>query len=647
MRRSRARLECCCALAWSLSVTLPGTAVGQGPPEFATVDLKATIVGTRVAADSVVLRIDQDTTGPLRLVLRGPSRRGLPQLRAGRASERLGLDLAVENRSSTTFRIPLWLYVDHQPVAVQRGRAVPRGDSWDYIQVQSYQRTDMGGYAMQERADVGWPITADGNNNYVRLHRIEAPGHSLDSLRAGGRSPDVPLGLAVLPGVHAFRVELTLRALRTAPTVPTAAPHGIPVERLGAEHWTRSDRVPGPFVKGLLAIRFRPTTSAGLRQLLVERVGGRVVGGRGESTSAAAERDYLVEIADTATGEQTLAALGLLRQWGEPHLLRAGVVLAESPMPPGTRSSGPAVIPTITEEDLEIRRAPYLQIRLAEDASAAEQQAAFALVGATLVARVQRSGELIAHIAGSSDQAYEQAEARLAALPIVRHVFAWELSLDSMTACAGSCGPPPRDAGRAPEDSLVRVFVASLQLPTVHAIQDVAWLPEVDFLAFRVVYGNAFDVYPEALGLRHRGRIGLLRNDTTGAGARFPYSSHDTVLVSAALLDTLERGFDSFYGYDYLEAVIRSPLVTPALLARIVRRCCGPGGLLCPHGCGGRAPRTRRRSAHGIELYATQIDAIDGKVSSAAAGPSQPRSDTPWRPGGSTSCIVRARAREH
>jgi hypothetical protein len=113
----------------------------------------------------------------------------------------------------------------------------------------------------------------------------------------------------------------------------------------------------------------------------------------------------------------------------------------------------------------------------------------------------------------------------------------------------------------------------SLHLPKLHAIQDVIWLPEFDFLVFKAVYGEASDVFPSVIGLRHGGRIGILHHeDTKRSEATYPYSTRDTILASSSLLDTLELRADWISRY-YIGMLLKSPMVTPRLLARLVPRC--------------------------------------------------------------------------
>jgi hypothetical protein len=491
------------------------------------------------------------------------------------------LDLAIENRSATTFRVPLWLWVDHQPVVVQRGHVLGPYAGGPYVQVADAGSRRRADSSPADQADLPRPTMAGPYRRDLYLHRLEAPANAIDSLPPGAGSPTVPLDLQIFPAVHAFRVTVVLRALPASPLVPPAAPIGVPAGEPGHERWVRLHRAPGPFVRGLVAIRFQPTASSAVRQLLVDRIGGRVIGGRGDPSAGAGERDYLVEVPDTMAGEQTLAAVELLRAWDRQHFLRVGIVPATSPdaveQPPGraTAASGTAGRSDTIEAEPEGREPPSMEIRLASDASAAEEQATLDLVGATVVGKGWLGGMLVM-LADTNDEAYARAGARLWALPVVRGVFVVPRSYGSAEICGGWCGPVPRDSGGAPNDPKVRAFVASLQLPDLHAIRDLVWLPAFDFLVFSATYGSPGDVYPGVLGLRHGGRVGLLHHsDTARAGAWYSYSPRDTILGSRALLDTLERGAPWFYDGSYLDMLIRSPHATSALLARLVPHCFG------------------------------------------------------------------------
>ena len=120
-------------------------------------------------------------------------------------------------------------------------------------------------------------------------------------------------------------------------------------------------------------------------------------------------------------------------------------------------------------------------------------------------------------------------------------------------------------------------------MPSVHAVRDVVFLRSQRLLFFTVVYGQAMDVYPSIVGVRHGRRIGLLLRaaerpgqvaDTTRTWPRFTLHRDDMVLSDSAVLDTLDalEPGRTLYGYVVLPLLVDDSLVPPAVLHRCVWR---------------------------------------------------------------------------
>jgi len=391
----------------------------------------------------------------------------------------------------------------------------------------------------------------------------------VDSVPPGGVSGAVTLTFGVSADFENWTQSLTVRALRAAPLIPAKPPEIFPDSLIAPRRLIKADSVPGPFARDLIRVRFSGGVPLAVRQRFVDRTHGRLVGG---VRNSAGEGDYVLQVPDSPDGRGVFEAWRNLGQGAPRIVARRGVVMLASsaapPFPP--LPQGPVALDPWARAGVHVN--------FAADADSLERAATLAQVGA----RVRASdgglgGELVVG-RDSTPAGIAILARRLTYLPAVTGVFAWTSSGGKLeTISFGSA--PPVDSGQAASDPAVRRFVDALALPSVHAIRDILFLPSHGLLFFSVTYGEAMDVYPSVVVVRHGRRIGLLGSSPQIAGPRFTLRRDDMVLADPAVVDTLEalegppetRRF-ALYGYVILPWLVEDSLVPAHVLRRCVRR---------------------------------------------------------------------------
>lgn len=526
----------------------------------------ATVYGRRVALDTIAFEVRNEAgCGPLTLELMSPARVALARLRAGDMNESISIRVRAANPTDDLLRAPQYLYTRDHVVAKFGGRSLPADLTRTYVTLESSYRDVWA----QERGDLSPPPSLDGH----MLRQRMLPGASsaeIDSIAPGGKTGEAALVFNLNADVEDFQLPLLIRALRASPLLPAAPPATMPAGVPAAARVITSDSVPAPFYRDLIRVRFRPDVALPVRQRLIDRTGGRVVGGLAAGDG---KLDYVVQGPDSPDGRWVFAAFRMLPA---PGLLvaRRGVVLA-APLADGREVH----LPDSTPADPMYITGVFL--RFSFDATEVEKRSVLAAVGGRVLAYHGASAwaEVVVLDADSSAAGLARLARRFSVLsPVARadahSAYRPVLSntpRDSLETPWTSAPAP--DSGQSAGDPAVRRFVADLTLPTVHSIRDFVYLPEVDLLFFSVAYGAPLEVYAGVMGVRHGRRLGLLLRpderpwqamDTLRNWPRFTLRPDDMVLADPAVLDSTER-----LNLSLLPLLLQDSLVT----RDVIRRC--------------------------------------------------------------------------
>ncbi len=535
-----------------------------------SVDGCATLYGRRVALDTVEIEVRvEPACGPLGLELATPARVSLPRLRAGDTGDYASIGLRAVNRSSEALRAPFYLYASDDLQGTIRGRPV---FAWRMRAFASLHTTSQHLWN-RDRGDL--PPVATPNNQRLSLLPAASPAASeVESVTPGRASGADTLTFWVAADVETWSQPLTVRALRAAPQIPHQPPATFPDRLVAPGQLIAADSVPGRFARDLIRVRFGPKVPYAVRQRFVDRTEGRVVGG---VPNGAGGGDYILQVPDSPDGRGVFEAWRRLGQ-GVPYIVvRRGIV------EPTPDSIAPSLQPPRGNVSVDLFETVGVAVNFADDADSTERAATLARVGARVRAAGGDLGRTLIVVGDDSTPAGIEALARrLKYLPTVADVFAQTSSPSALldSPSIGWWSPPPVDSGRAARDPDIRRFIEALRLPSVHSVRDLLFLRSQGLLFFSVMYGEAMEVYPSVVGVRHGQRIGLLMRaaerpdqvtDTTRSWPRFSLRQDDMVLADSLVLDTLDALEQAriLYGYFVLPVLVEDPSVP----RRVLRRC--------------------------------------------------------------------------
>jgi hypothetical protein len=509
---------------------------------------------------------------PVALILGSPERVFVRQFTDNIVSGTATISLAMVNHTEADLRIPSWLFIGEAATAV-RGKWLSQQWGRSFAAVQSDYRHSAPDYA---EADAPSPFRPQGQV-YYRLAAAKSSSERPTRLAPSDTTEAMELTLTLNPAIELVRFRLAVRALRASADMPAVLPRGVPEALTTADRIVSVDSVATPFVRDLLLVRFADTLSASTRQILLDRIGGRVVGTQ--------NRDLVVEVDSSANGQAVLRtwsrwSIEIANAW----IPRLGIVtprgvLEATAAAQGMRTQSDTVLPRITEAELDSYPWSYLLVDPAPGATPAEVRLALATVHARAVAQGTGwvSGTVARLDSDTSYSAHEVAARRLHWLPAFSNVEA-RPAFDSTVAQVWEPrfgGPPPKSEGTAWRDPRVQRFVAGAGLPNVHAIRDRLVLRDHDLVFFTVTYGSANEAYPIRTGLRYGSRIGWL-GGTDSLVFRF---RKDDAYLQGGLIDTLlvlertkpvnDRWPEPYATQLYLPVLI----VDPAVRISVIRRC--------------------------------------------------------------------------
>lgn len=265
------------------------------------------MVDVRSVERTPVTVVNEEGCGPLRLLLAGSPRVSDRVTPSGERIRDFGVavPVAVMNTAESPVRSPIWMYA-------RTGRLVAFADTgrFDHPSARS-QYVRFQGERDTRRAEFG-EIVDIGRERMWRL--LPADGDiSLPATVAPGRVTATRwIGLVFWRNeADSAHLALELRALRPAAPIPAALPVLVEgTEIAGRPIVPPSTRFPRPVVADLIVLRHQAGLSPAARQLVIDRVGGRVVGILPPSGQ---EPDHLVEVQTDPTGAPAFRAVLRLR----------------------------------------------------------------------------------------------------------------------------------------------------------------------------------------------------------------------------------------------------------------------------------------------------------------------------------------------
>src|SRR4051794_35933491 len=510
---------------------------------------------------------------PVPIVLRTPRLVRMAHFSENFESDTISIVVAIVNSTRSAVRLPAWLYVS-TPGAKVNGTWLRAPEAWRIASLGFDLSHEIIKY---EWADAPSPFQTQ-HQSFYRVPARGAAEREIARLQPGDTSAMVTLRFHVRPQMQAVRFRMATRALPVVDEIPAVIPESLSPALLDSRRLISLDSVAVPFVRDLIRIRLVDTVDAATRQLLLDRVGGLVVG--------KLDGDLVVKMDSSRDARVVLQAWSRWQmQLNYAVIRRIGVVSTDSIMDQLARTQGhwpttDSALPGVLEDVSRNYPKAHLEVERSPGTSSRDFWRALATVGARPVAQID-AGEpgaetVIALLDHDSSYAAHIAAARQLRWLVELGQVAARKAADS-TASSDLIvpfhPPPPRNEGTAWQDQRVRRFVAQANLPNLHAIQDALYLKAYDIVFFSAIYGSPREVYLSRTGLRVGDRIGWLEisQSPDSVGSRFQFRTDDRFL-QGPFLDTLltidrrKNGYPYLTYNHYLPTLVSQPTVTPTVL---------------------------------------------------------------------------------